>query len=215
MIAPGDLAVIVGLNLVGAAAPGPDLVLLMRTATRSRQHAWAANLGIHTGAALWFALTIFGAAALLNAVPQAVTAIQIVGGAVLAWMGQRNLRGGLRDRHDPPADLDEAVQRLGSVRSAYTRGLMTNLANPKIVVALTAMIAPLLPPNPSLATALIVLASLWLSSFALFGAVAHVTSTERVRRSLLRAGPYIDIAAGAFFMVVGTLLAVRGLFDAI
>ena len=36
MIAPGDLAVIVGLNLVGAAAPGPDLVLLMRTATRSR-----------------------------------------------------------------------------------------------------------------------------------------------------------------------------------
>ena len=45
------------------------------------------------------------------------------------------------DRHDPPADLDEAVQRLGSVRSAYTRGLMTNLANPKIVVALTAMIA--------------------------------------------------------------------------
>ena len=59
------------------------------------------------------------------------------------------------------------------------------------------------------------LASLWLSSFALFGAVAHVTSTERVRRSLLRAGPYIDIAAGAFFMVVGILLAVRGLFDAI
>ena len=86
MIAPGDLAVIVGLNLVGAAAPGPDLVLLMRTATRSRQHAWAANLGIHTGAALWFALTIFGAAALLNAVPQAVTAIQIVGGVAVLML---------------------------------------------------------------------------------------------------------------------------------
>lgn len=211
MIAPGDLAVIVGLNLVGAAAPGPDMVLLMRTATRSRKHAWATNLGIHTGAALWFTLTVFGAAALLHAVPQAVAAIQVVGGAALIWMGQHNLRGGLRDRHDPPADLDEAVQRLGSVRAAYRRGLVTNLANPKIVVALTAMIAPLLPANPSLATALIVIVALWLSSFVLFGVIAQVTSAERMRRKFLRAGPYIDIVAGAFFMVVGAVLIARGL----
>lgn len=210
MIALEDLAAIVGLNLVGAAAPGPDLVLLMRTATRSRRHAWAANLGIHTGAALWFALTVFGAAALLNAVPQAVIAVQVVGGAVLVWMGAVNLRGGLRDRHDPPADLDEAVQRLGSVRSSYLRGLLTNLSNPKIVVALAAMIAPMLPASPSLATALVVLAALWLSSFALFGLIAQVTSAERLRRTFLFAGPYIDIAAGAFFIIVGAALVGRG-----
>ena len=211
MIAPGDLAVIIGLNLVGAAAPGPDLVLLMRTATRSRKHAWATNLGIHTGAALWFALTVFGAAALLTAVPHAVGAIQIIGGAVLAWMGAVNLRGGLRDRHDPPTDLDEAVQRLGSVRSSYLRGLLTNLSNPKIVVALGAMIAPMLPASPSLATALVVIGALWLSSFALFGLIAQVTSAERLRRTFFLAGPYIDIAAGAFFIVVGAALVGRGL----
>lgn len=215
MIALGDLAAIVGLNLVGAAAPGPDLVLLMRTATRSRRHAWAANLGIHTGAALWFALTVFGAAALLNAVPQAVSAVQVVGGAVLVWMGAVNLRGGLGDRHDPPADLDEAVQRLGSVRSSYLRGLLTNLSNPKIVVALAAMIAPMLPASPSLATALVVLAALWLSSFALFGLIAQVTSAERLRRTFLLAGPYIDIAAGAFFIIVGTALVGRGLIGVV
>ena len=215
MIALGDLAAIVGLNLVGAAAPGPDLVLLMRTATRSRRHAWAANLGIHTGAALWFALTVFGAAALLNAVPQAVSAVQVVGGAVLVWMGAVNLRGGLRDRDDPPAGLDEAVQRLGSVRSSYLRGLLTNLSNPKIVVALAAMIAPMLPASPSLATALVVLAALWLSSFALFGLIAQVTSAERLRRTFLLAGPYIDIAAGAFFIIVGTALVGRGLIGVV
>lgn len=215
MIALGDLAAIVGLNLVGAAAPGPDLVLLMRTATRSRRHAWAANLGIHTGAALWFALTVFGAAALLNAVPQAVSAVQVVGGVVLVWMGAVNLRGGLRDRDDPPADLDEAVQRLGSVRSSYLRGVLTNLSNPKIVVALAAMIAPMLPASPSLATALVVLAALWLSSFALFGLIAQVTSAERLRRTFLLAGPYIDIAAGAFFIIVGAALVGRGLIGVV
>lgn len=215
MIALGDLAAIVGLNLVGAAAPGPDLVLLMRTATRSRRHAWAANLGIHTGAALWFALTVFGAAALLNAVPQAVSAVQVVGGAVLVWMGAVNLRGGLGDRHDPPADLDEAVQRLGSVRSSYLRGLLTNLSNPKIVVALAAMIAPMLPASPSLATALVVLAALWLSSFALFGLIAQVTSAERLRRTFLLAGLYVDIAAGAFFIIVGAALVGLGLIGVV
>lgn len=215
MIALGDLAAIVGLNLVGAAAPGPDLVLLMRTATRSRRHAWAANLGIHTGAALWFALTVFGAAALLNAVPQAVSAVQVVGGAVLVWMGAVNLRGGLRDRDDPPAGLDEAVQRFGSVRSSYLRGLLTNLSNPKIVVALAAMIAPMLPASPSLATALVVLAALWLSSFVLFGLIAQVTSAERLRRTFLLAGPYIDIAAGAFFIIVGAALVGRGLIGVV
>lgn len=215
MIALGDLAAIVGLNLVGAAAPGPDLVLLMRTATRSRRHAWAANLGIHTGAALWFALTVFGAAALLNAVPQAVSAVQVVGGAVLVWMGAVNLRGGLGDRHDPPADLDEAVQRFGSVRSSYLRGLLTNLSNPKIVVALAAMIAPMLPASPSLATALVVLAALWLSSFALFGLIAQVTSAERLRRTFLLAGLYVDIAAGAFFIIVGAALVGLGLIGVV
>ena len=42
MIAPGDLAVIIGLNVIGAAAPGPDVVLITRTATRSRRRVGSA-----------------------------------------------------------------------------------------------------------------------------------------------------------------------------
>lgn len=210
MIAPGDLAVIIGLNVIGAAAPGPDVVLITRTATRSRRHGWATAIGIQTGVLMWCALTVFGAAALLNAFPDALTYVQLVGGAVLIAMGASNVRGGLADRHNPPMTLEEAEQRLGTVRSAYMRGLATNLANPKIVIALSAMIAPLLPPSPSLSTALIVTFALWLSPFVLFAVFVQVISTQRVRRKFLSAGPYIDIGAGAFFVVVGLTLIVRG-----
>ena len=79
MISPGDLAVIVGLNLVGAAAPGPDLILIMRMATRSRQHAWAATAGVQTGVLLWVTMTVAGAAAVLTAYPAALAFVQIVG----------------------------------------------------------------------------------------------------------------------------------------
>ncbi len=210
MIAPGDLAVIVGLNLVGAAAPGPDMVLMTRTAVRSRRHAWASTLGIQTGVLVWCALTVFGATALLNAFPQALTYIQIVGGTILIYMGVQNVRSGVAERYNPPLDLAEAERRLGTVKAAYLRGLATNLANPKIVVALSAMIAPLLPPNPSLATAVLVVLALWLSSLALFAVLVQTISTEVVRHKFLRAGPYIDIGAGVFFVVVGATLMVRG-----
>lgn len=164
MIAPADLATIVGLNLIGAAAPGPDIVLITRTATKSRRHGWATAAGIQTGVLLWCTLTVFGFAALL----------------------------------------------LGSVRSAYLRGLATNLSNPKIVIALSAMIAPLLPPAPSAGTALLVIAALWASSLALFAVLVQVLSAERVRRKFLRVGPYVDIGAGVFFVEVGAVLIVRG-----
>ncbi|WP_353935854.1 LysE family translocator [uncultured Corynebacterium sp.] len=210
MISLGDLAVIVGLNLVGAAAPGPDLILIMRMATRSRQHAWAATAGVQTGVLLWVTLTVAGAAAVLTAYPAALAFVQIVGGAFLVWMGQASVRQGWHDRNVPPVDIGQAAERLGSLRSSYLKGLTTNLANPKIVIALSAMIAPLLPAHPSPLTAGVVILALWLSSFVLFGILSQVLSTGRVRRRLLAAGPLIDIASGLFFLAVGIVFLVRG-----
>ncbi len=210
MIAPGDLAVIVGLNVIGAAAPGPDIILITRTATRSRRHAWAATAGIQLGVVMWCTLTVLGAAAVLTAFPWALGLIQVLGGAFLMWMGQSNVRLGWRERNAPPVGLEEAAERLGSVRSSFLRGLSTNLSNPKIVIALSAMIAPLLPAHPSFATAVVVILAMWLSSFALFAVLCQVISTERVRRKLLAAGPLIDILAGSFFLAVGVVLVLRG-----
>lgn len=210
MISLGDLAVIVGLQLVGAAAPGPDVILVTRTATRSRRHAWATTAGIQTGVLLWVTLTVVGAAAVLTAFPRALSFVQLAGGAFLISMGQANIRQGWKDRKDPPLGLEEAEGRLGSLPASYLRGLTTNLANPKIVIGLSAMIAPLLPAHPSVATSVVVIAALWLSSYLLFGVLSQVVSTERVRRRLMFAGPLIDVLSGAFFLAVGIALVVRG-----
>ncbi|SDL87996.1 Threonine/homoserine/homoserine lactone efflux protein [Corynebacterium mycetoides] len=215
MISPGDLAVIVGLNVVGAASPGPDVVLITRTATRSRAHARAVAAGILVGVLMWSTLTVLGAAALLRAFPWVLTALQIVGGVVLVAMGIANASQGLKDRHNPPADLHDAEARLGSARDSFIRGLSTNLANPKIVFALSAMIAPLLPASPSALTAVAVILALWLSTAVLFGVLTQVISTKRVQRRLLAAGPFIDICAGGFFVAVGAAVFVRGALSAL
>lgn len=124
--------------------------------------------GIQVGVLMWCMLTVRGAAALLRAFPWVLTALQVIGGIVLMAMGAANAYQGWRDRLNPLVDVQEAQARLGSLRKSFIKGLSTNVSNPKVVFALSAMIAPLLPPSPSAGTAAVVILALWLSSVAVF-----------------------------------------------
>ncbi|MDK8449409.1 LysE family transporter [Corynebacterium mastitidis] len=196
------------LNLVGVAAPGPDTILVMRAATRSRRHAYATVTGIHVGVLWWMALTVLGAAAVLGRYPVLVGAVQLVGGAYLAYMGAAMARVGWRLRRYGAADVPAAT-RATSAQCAR-QGVLTNLSNPKIVLFLTSIIAPVMPADPSWGSALAIIACLWLSSLAYFLVVATALSTRAVQRRALRAGPFIDLGAGALFLIFGAVLVARG-----
>lgn len=204
-------ASLLALNLAGAASPGPDMILIMRLATRSRTHALAAALGIQLGVVMWTSLTVFGAAAILTAYPSVLAFVQLIGGIALIWMGRNMAMAGWRDRSTKPVDLADAALRLGSLKSAFKTGWLTNIANPKIVLFLAAIVAPLLPQSPSIGLSIAVIAALTLSAFLLFVVVAFFLSTKAVRRRVLAAGPWIDTASGVLFMVIGGSLAVNGL----
>ena len=204
-------ASLLALNLAGAASPGPDMILIMRLATRSRTHALAAALGIQLGVVMWTSLTVFGAAAILTAYPSVLAFVQLIGGIALIWTGRNMAMAGWRDRSTKPVDLADAALRLGSLKSAFKTGWLTNIANPKIVLFLAAIVAPLLPQSPSIGLSIAVIAALTLSAFLLFVVVAFFLSTKAVRRRVLAAGPWIDIASGVLFMVIGGSLAINGL----
>lgn len=204
-------AALILMNLVGAAAPGPDIILVTRYATRSRRHAIAAATGVLVGVLFWCSLTVFGAAALLTAFPQVMSLIQVLGGCFLVFMGVLSIRSGLEQRKHPPEDLEEAAARLGSTRKVFRTGLMTNLSNPKIVLFLAALVAPLLPPHPPLWLSVALVLSMGLSTYLLFVFLSTVISTPAVRRRLLAAGPWIDIGSGVFFVAAGCGLVWAGL----
>ena len=108
-------------------------------------------------------------------------------------------------------DEEEAAARLGSVGKVFRTGLATNLSNPKIVLFLAAMVAPLLPPHPPVWVSVALVLSLSLSSYLLFVFLSTVISTRAIRRRLLTAGPWIDIASGVFFVVAGCALVWAGI----
>lgn len=208
-----SLATIIVLNLLGALSPGPDTILITRLATKSRRHAVAAVTGIQVGVLMWTTLTVLGAAALLTAFPQLLGLVQLLGGSWLVYMGYSTFKAGWDSRSAVPMSLAEQEAQLGRMRHSFRTGMATNLSNPKIVLFLSALIAPLLPASPSIGVAITLILAMSLSCYAMFIFISFVVSTKAVRRKLLAAGPWIDVAAGSFFMIAGIALAVTGFRD--
>jgi threonine/homoserine/homoserine lactone efflux protein len=118
--------------------PGLDTALVLRSAlTQSRRHAWASALGVLTGALAWGVAAAVGASALLAASEVAFTILKLAGAAYMIFLGARLLVASFRKTvHKLPA-----IERPGgSVRSAYARGALTNLLNPKVGVFYVATI---------------------------------------------------------------------------
>ena len=78
--------------LVALAVPGPDLVLVVHSATRSVREGASTAVGIVAGLMLHALLAAAGATALLVSAPGALTIMQLLGAGVLLWMGARMLR---------------------------------------------------------------------------------------------------------------------------
>lgn len=208
-----QLGTIMVLNFVGMATPGPDIFLITRLATRSRRHALASVLGIATGLIVWVTLTVMGAAAVLSAYPQVLGFIQLIGGAWILWMGYGMLRSALHQFKYPGVVVEEPDELFGTAWHCYRQGLITNLSNPKVVLYFAAIIAPLMPREPSLGTVVLIVAAIILSALVGFGALATLISTNRLRKKFLKAGPYIDFVAGVFFLIAGTGLVIAGIMD--
>lgn len=203
------------LNLGGILTPGPDMFLTLRYAARSRKHAVAAVLGGHLCLTGWVLLTALGAATLLTKYPWLLGWIQLAGGLWLLFMAQSLVRSGWSEisfrRQHPGAVADiDLNERMGSVRTAFGQGLVTNLSNPKVVLYLSAILAPILPVGAPWWVVAVIVALLVAESFAIFMTIAFSVSTSTMRRKLLAASPYIDLVAGVFFVVASVTLLISG-----
>lgn len=212
-----NLLTMLGFHVVGMTSPGPDIFLILRTATRSRRHALAAVAGIVAGSTLWVTLTVVGVAAVMSANPAIMSGVQFFGGLYLAWMAWSMLSGGIRGVRDlragaEPPSVDAA---LGSVTAMFRTGLLTNLSNPKIVLFFTAVLSRFMPVGADWWVQLVYIIALQVMAAIWFGLIAVVVSTERMTRRMVRAGPWIDVVAGAAFAVLAAGLLIDAMGAAV
>ena len=197
------LAAFFGVALVVIVTPGQDTALTIRnTLAGGRRSGVATAVGVATGQCAWTLLASFGLAALLLASEPAFLALKIVGALYLVWLGIHSLVDavrGVRQSRLPSS-------RLGA-RTAYRRGLLSNLGNPKMALFFTSLLPQFVPHDASfvqlasLGLLFCVMTLLWLSGYALVVArLGDILRRSRVRRAL-------DALTGAVLVAFGARLA--------
>ncbi|UYG04931.1 LysE family translocator [Halomonas sp. LR3S48] len=112
--------------------PGPDMVLILQTASRQgRGLALATACGLGLARAAHVALAAMGLAALLKASPLLFDILRGIGAAYLVWLGIRLARA---DMWSDTASAAPQTLLPRSYRLAFQRGLLTNIANPKALL---------------------------------------------------------------------------------
>jgi threonine/homoserine/homoserine lactone efflux protein len=194
-----ELAGFLALAAVVICTPGQDTALTIRNALRGgRRSGVATAAGVALGQICWTVAAAAGVVAVLRASQPAFTALRLAGAAYLVYLGLQSLVAALRRRE----------HRLSSVRAtsggSLRQGLVSNLANPKMVVFFTS----LLPQFGDSFTALLgfgllfsLLTGLWLTAYGITVARARrVLERDRVRRTF-------DAATGTVLVALGLRVA--------
>jgi threonine/homoserine/homoserine lactone efflux protein len=176
--------------VLGAMSPGPDFVVVTRSAlTGGRRAGIAAGTGIALGVFAWVVAIALGVAAVLTASAVAFTVVKLGGAAYLVVLG---VKAWLAVRRGEYRDLAETGggRQLGA-GAAFRQGLVTNLLNPKVAVYFLALLPQFLPADgatlQTLELAAIATAGtvLWFVTLALVvGALKRFFGAGRVRRVL-------------------------------
>ena len=194
-----ELAGFLAVAAVVICTPGQDTALTIRNAlVGGRRSGVATAAGVALGQVCWTIAAAAGVVAVLRASQPAFTALRVAGAAYLVYLGLQSLVAAVRRRE----------HRLGETRAtsggSLRQGLVSNLANPKMVVFFTS----LLPQFGESFTALLgfgllfsLLTGLWLAAYGVTVARARrVLERDRVRRA-------IDAVTGTVLVALGLRVA--------
>lgn len=188
--------------MLGAMSPGPTSIYVAKNSIAiSRKHGLFTALGTGTGAAIFGLLAVLGLQVLLLAVPSAYLALKICGGLYLLWLAYKIIK-----HAKEPIQSDSSASTQMSLRRAFTTGLITQLANPKIAIVLASIFTALLPKDiPTYYYVVLPMLCFFIDA-GWCSLVAVALSAEKPRQVYLKFKAVFDRAAGVVMTVLGLKL---------
>jgi threonine/homoserine/homoserine lactone efflux protein len=184
--------------------PGLDTALVLRTAASDGpRRALGAGLGIVTGCFVWAAIVAAGLSALLVASHLAYNLLRWIGAAYLLYVGLHLLR-------HPRERIADVPTASSSGRSAFFRGALTNLLNPKVGVFYVSFLPQFIPADVAVAPFTLLLGAIH-ALLGFFWFAALIAGTRSVSQWLRRPAVvrWLDRATGGVFIVFGARLALE------
>jgi threonine/homoserine/homoserine lactone efflux protein len=129
LISPEQFYGFLAAALLITISPGPDNLMVLGVGmSRGRRQGMAFGLGCALGCLSHTLLAALGVGALIAASPAAFTALKVVGGVYLVWLGI----GALRSKGG--AQVDGQALPVESLRQLFAKGMLANAINPKVVL---------------------------------------------------------------------------------
>jgi threonine/homoserine/homoserine lactone efflux protein len=203
---PEQLLAFLGAAVLITLSPGPDnLMVLTMGISRGRREGMTFGLGCALGCLSHTVLAAVGLSALVAASRVAFTALKVCGGLYLLWLGIQALRskGGTFTPNGGAAPPREPLRRL------FTKGLVANAINPKVVLFFLAFLPQFVEgARGGIGWQIAQLGVVFtLQSAILFGIIGYSAGT--IGAWLARkpkAGLWLDRMAGGIFSALGLRL---------
>ncbi|MFV0131302.1 LysE family translocator [Streptomyces sp. HMX112] len=203
-----DLAGFLAVVVLAYVIPGPDFLVVVRSAARRRGLGLAAAAGAQCGLCVHMLAAAAGLSALATTSAAAFTAVKLAGALYLVYLGVRALRDARRtaaarpEGPGPGRDRTEPDHR--GARSHFAEGLLTNVLNPKAALFFLSVLPQFVDRDAPLPGQILLLGLLdvavgavyWAALVALAGAVGQVLDRPTVRRRWERVTGWLFIAIG-------------------
>jgi threonine/homoserine/homoserine lactone efflux protein len=188
-------------HLLAVASPGPSTVLVVQTAAVSRRSGLIAAFAMMLGAVAWAAAALYGLQALFAQFAWLYRVFQVAGGLFLIWLAVMIWR----HARDPLPEI--ATMASGSDGQVFTRALLLQLSNPKIMVFFGSIFLSVLPHDMPAWMQATVLALVAVDEFTWFALLALTFSGGTARAFYRRAKFWIERFMGGALALLGLRLA--------
>ena len=188
-------------HLLAVASPGPSTVLVVQTAAVSRRRGLISAVAMMLGAVAWAAAALYGLQALFAQFAWLYRVFQVAGGLFLIYLAVMIWR----HARDPLPEIE--VLASGSDWQVFTRALLLQLSNPKIMVFFGSIFLSVLPHDMPAWMQATVLALVAFDEFTWFALLALTFSGETARTFYRRAKFWIERFMGGALALLGLRLA--------
>ncbi|MGB2078752.1 MAG: LysE family translocator [Vibrio sp.] len=202
------LLTLAGVHWIALMSPGPDFALIIQnTSHYGRKTGLTIAAGLSAGILIHSILSITGISFLVQQHPMLFTVVQCIGGSYLLYLGINALKSVAANwSQRQQGGLPKSNRILSNQKQAFSRGMMTNLLNPKALVFFVSLMSSLVPVSMSLTGKTSAVIILWALALIWFSLLAWLLSTEKLQRKLTSAAIYIDLVCGFIFTLIGSFI---------
>lgn len=194
-----ELLAFMGLMALGQFSPGPDMVLLTRTALAGgARNGVLMAAGIATGLMVHSSIAAMGVAVFLTGEGGLALALRLLAGCYLLFLAWQIMPKGQGNE----VRQTEALE----VPRPYWRGLLCNLLNPKAALFLAAMMAPFTAVSDSPQWPWILAAIIVVQGGVLWSLWAVLLQRPGIRGMYQRSAKWIDRLFALALLVLGVSL---------